>query len=271
MTSQSRPAVAERVIVCTILVAFLPRFAPTAFAQDDQGFRSSNLQVKFGNFKEPGIAEDVRKNVFTFENTSAGRWWSSYLFVDVLRSWSDADANAKEAYGEWYPSISLLKISGRERSQGFLHDVSFTIGLNTGVRSTGPSPFVVLPGITFALNAPGFAFLSVGAFAYIDRGRFQGQPTDCTATTYQITPSWSLPFGVAAARLKLDGFVDFIGKHANCEAQVLTQPRLALDLSGLWQKPGHVFVGVDYLFWHNKYGISGLTDKVLIPVVVWVM
>jgi hypothetical protein len=26
--------------------------------------------------------------------------------------------------------------------------------------------------------------------ASIDRARFQGQPTDCTATTYQITPSW---------------------------------------------------------------------------------
>jgi hypothetical protein len=108
--------VARRVVGCAILVALPLWFAPTTLAQDSQGFSSSNLQAPYGwNFQEPGIAEDVPKNLFTFENTSAGRRWSSYLFVDVLRSWSEADANAKEVYGEWYPSLSLRKISGREQ------------------------------------------------------------------------------------------------------------------------------------------------------------
>ena len=263
--------VAQRAL-CTSLVLLSPQLAIPIRAQEPKGFVISSLNARYGaNFQEPGIAEDVPKNVFTFENTAAGRWWSSYLFVDVLRSWSDADANAKEVYGEWYPSLSLRTLSGREVSRGFIRDVSLTIGLNTGVRSTGPSPFAVLPGATVALNVPGFAFVSVGAFAYIDRGRFQGQPSDCQATTYQITPSWSLPFTVGAAKLKLDGFVDFIGKHANCEAMVLTEPRLTLDLSGLWDKPGHLYAGVDFLYWRNKYGIKDLEDKVLLPVVVWVM
>jgi len=245
--------------------------AQVALAQGSENFSTSDLQVKYGHFQEPGISEDVPKNDFTFENIAAGRWWSSYLFVDVLRSWSDADANAKEAYGEWYPSVSLRSIAGRAPSTGVVRDVKLTVGLNTGVRSTGPSPFVVLPGVTVDLTLPGFAFLSVGAYAYIDRGRFQGQPTDCTATTYQVTPSWSLPFVIGAARLRVDGFVDVIGAHANCAAVVLTQPRLALDLSSLWKRPGRVFVGMDYLYWHNKYGIAGLTDKVPLPVVIWVM
>ena len=259
-------------VVCAALAALFPTITPIAYAQDHSGgFSSSSVKVNYGSYHEPGISEDVPKNDFGFDNTAAGRWWSSYLFVDVLRSWSDADANAKEVYGEWYPSLSLRTLAGKQPSTGVLRDVKFTVGLNTGVRSTGPSPFVVLPGVTFDLKVPGFAFLSVGTFAYIDRGRFQGQPTDCTATTYQITPSWSLPFRVGGARLKLDGFVDFIGAHANCAAVVLTQPRLALDLSAFWEKPGHVFIGLEYLYWHNKYGIAGLTDKVPLPVVVWVM
>ena len=259
-------------VLSTVLILLAPRLAPPAHAQDTQGFMISSLSSRYGaTFQEPGIAEDVPKSAFTFENTAAGRWWSSYLFVDVLRSWSDADANAKEVYGEWYPSLSLRKLSGRDVSRGFVRDVSLTIGLNTGVRSTGPSPFAMLPGATVALNVPGFAFVSVGAFAYIDRGRFQGQPSDCQATTYQITPSWSLPFSVGSAKLKLDGFVDFIGKHANCEAMVLTEPRLTLDLSALWNKPGHLYAGVDWLYWRNKYGIKGLEDNVFLPIVVWVM
>ena len=185
----------------------------------------------------------------------------------VAQGFSSSNVQAK--YG--YPALSLRGVSGKPRSSGFVRDVSIAIGLNTGVRSTGTSPFVVLPGVKFDLNVPAFTFFSLGAYAYVDRGRFEGQPTDCHANTYQITPSWSLPFSVGAAKLKVDGFVDFIGSHANCEAQVLTQPRLALDVSGLWHQPGRVYVAVDYSYWHNKYGISGLQDNVIIPVLVWVI
>jgi len=262
---------AHRAIVCATLIALSSSwFAPGALAQD--GFSISNVNVRYGwTFQEPNIAEDVPKNIFTFENAAAGRWWSSYLFVDVLRSWSEADANAKEVYGEWYPTLSLRALAGKDRSKGVVGDVGLTVGLNTGVRSTGPSPFAVLPGLTFSLNIPGFDFLSVNTLAYIDRGRFQGQPTDCTATTFQITPSWSLPISAGRATLKVNGFVDFTGRHANCEAQILTTPRVMLDLSRYWQRPGRLFVGFDWVYWHNKYGISGLQDNLLLPVVVWVI
>ena len=263
---------AHRVIVCAILTGLCPTFATPALAQDKQSFSVSNINARYGwTFREPVIAEDVPKHILTFENTAAGRWWSSYLFVDVLRSWSEADANAKEVYGEWYPTVSLRALSGRERSKGILGDVGLTVGLNTGVRSTGPSPFVVLPGLTFSLNVPGFDFVSINTLAYIDRGRFQGQPTDCTATAFQVTPSWSLPISAGKTTLKVNGFVDFTTRHANCEAQILTTPRVMLDLSAYWQKPGVLYVGFDWLYWHNKYGISGLKDNIVLPVVVWVL
>ena len=249
------------------LVAF---FTLTASPAPAQGFSSSSVQALYGwNFQEPGVSEDVPKNVVTFENTAAWSWGSSYLFVDVLRSWSEADANAKEVYGEWFPSVSLRSLAGKEPSAGFLRDVSATLGVNTGVRSTGPAPFVVLPGVTFSLNVPGFTFLSVGAFAYVDRGRFQGQPTDCHATTYQVTPAWSLPFALGGARLRFDGFVDVVGKHANCEAMIISQPQLKLDLSGLWDDAGHLYMGIEYDYWHNKYGIAGLEDSVVLPFLLW--
>jgi nucleoside-specific outer membrane channel protein Tsx len=264
--------VLTRLIVCSVCLVLAPVFAPAALAQDPQGFSTARIAARFGaNFTEPGIDEDVPKNIFTFDHSAGGRWWSSYLFVDVIRSWSEADANAKEVYGEWFPTVSLRAISGRERSKGLLRDVGLTLGLNTGVRSTGPSPFAVLPGVTFEFNLPGFTFFSVGTFVYIDRGRFQGQPTDCTATTWQVTPSWAAPFSIGAVDLKTEGFVDFVGRHANCAAWILTYPRLTMDLSKLWQKPGTIYVGVDVGYWRNKYGISGLEDKLLLPVLVWVM
>jgi nucleoside-specific outer membrane channel protein Tsx len=255
-----------------LLVLLGPLTVPAAFAQGGSGFSVSNVQALYGwNFSEPGIDEDVPKNTFTFENTAAGRWWSSYLFVDVLRSWSDADANAKEVYGEWFPTVGLLKVFKGGASAGLLRDVGVTVGLNSGVRSTGPSPFVVLPGATADLGVTAFRFLSVGVYAYIDRGRFEGQPTGCRGTTYQVTPAWSLPMRVGGATLSFDGFVDFIGSHAECEAQVVSQPQLKLDLSALWNKPGQLAVGVEWDYWHNKYGIADLQDSVFLPVFVWTL
>src|SRR4029079_16340043 len=85
---------------------------PPAPNPEPQGFSSSNVQILYGwNFNEPGLSTDVPKNIFTFENTTGWSWGSSDLLVDILRSWSDADANAKEVYGEWYPSVSLRKLS----------------------------------------------------------------------------------------------------------------------------------------------------------------
>ena len=263
---------AGRWTVCALLLISGVLVPLAAHAQDDKTFSISRITVRYGsNFTEPDIDENVPKNIFTFDNTAGGRWWSSYLFVDVLRSWSDADANAKEVYGEWYPSLSLRALAGKERSKGLLRDVGLTVGLNTGVRSTGPSPFAVLPGLTFEFNLPGFAFFSVGTFMYIDRGRFQGQPNDCTGSTWQITPSWSAPFRIGAVNLKTEGFVDFLGRHANCKAWIVTYPRLTMDLSELWDKPGKIYVGIDFGYWRNKYGISGLEDKLVLPVVIWVL
>jgi nucleoside-specific outer membrane channel protein Tsx len=167
--------------------------------------------------------------------------------------------------------MSLLRVAGKKPRTAFVRDVSLTLGLNTGTRSTGPSPFVLLPGATTELNVPGFAFFSVGTFAYIDRGQFQGQPTECHGTTYQVTPSWSLPFSVQRARLRFDGYVDFIGEHAECASEILTMPQLKLDLLGFWGKQNRLYLSVKVVYWHNKYGIQDLQDKVVLPVLIWVL
>jgi nucleoside-specific outer membrane channel protein Tsx len=235
-----------------------------------QTFSASDVQILYGNtFHEPDTSGNVPKNTFTFENSANWGWGSSYLFVDILRSWSDGDENAKEVYGEWYPTFSLRHLFGKSAGTGFFRDVGFTLGLNSGVRTTGTAPFVILPGATLDLKAPGFKFFTLGVFAYIDRGRFDGQPTDCHATTFQITPSWSLPIRAGPVAFSFDGFVDFIGSHANCEAVVMSQPQLKIDLSNFWHHPGRMYAGVEFDYWHNKYGIDGLQDTVWNPIVIF--
>jgi len=256
-----------RLVYLTVLV--LVAACVPARAQSTN-FSISDVQVAYGwSFNEPGILEHVPKSDITFENISGWSWGNSYLFVDVLRSWSEADANAKEVYAEFYPSMSLGKVFGEGPSKTLIRDVGITLGLATGVRSTGPAPFVVLPGITIDLNVPRFRALSIGAYAYIDRGRFEGHLTSCGSTTFQVTPSWSLPFSVGNGVFSFDGFFDVIGKHGECAAQFLTQPALKLDLSRFWHKPGVLQAGARWVYWHGKYGIEGEQDNLVMPVVIW--
>jgi nucleoside-specific outer membrane channel protein Tsx len=103
----------------------------------------------------------------------------------------------------------------------------------------------------------------------VDEGRFQGHRNGCTSTTFQLTPSWSLPFSLAGAGLSFTGFADFIGSHGDCASQVLTQPELRLDISRMWGKPGVLQAGVQWHYWHNKYGVDGVDDSVVMPVLFW--
>lgn len=144
------------------------------------------------------------------------------------------------------------------------------MGFNAGAKSSGAAPLVILPGLTFDLKLPIFQFFSLGAYAYIDRGRFNGQGNGCNTTTYQITPSWSLPFKIRSASFRFDGFVDYIGSHGECAHQIVSQPTIKLDLGNFNGKPDRFYAGVEWGYWRNKYGISGLNQTAPQGVVMWV-
>ncbi len=282
----------NRIAMRSLLLAFA--FAPSVFAVDaavntaapaappgranqqvsTPGFSTWDVQFLYGTtFHEPGIYENIEKNTVTLENSSGWSWGSSYFFIDYLRSNHDEDFST-EFYGEWYPSISLGKIVGLDDlfpRRPLLKDLSVTMGFNAGSKNTGASPFVVLPGFTFDLEIPGFQFFSLGTYAYMDSGRFGRAPNGCNATTYQITPSWSLPFNIGSARFRFDGFIDFIGPHGECSSQIVSQPTLKLDIGGTFgHKPDKLLAGVECGYMKNKYGISELDQTATQAVVMWV-
>jgi nucleoside-specific outer membrane channel protein Tsx len=266
-------ASAAALIVSIVSASSFGQQAPPERAEQapsPQGFSTWDVQLLYGSrFREPGVDQDVPKWTVTLENSSAWSWGSSYFFIDYLRS-DSADQNATEFYGEWYPSASIGRMSGRDLSLGPLRDVSITMGFNAGSKSTGASPLVFLPGLTFDFKIPGFQFFSLGTFAYIDRGRFDGQDNGCNATTYQITPSWSLPFALGPARFRFDGFIDFIGSHGQCASQIVSQPTIKIDLGSFGGKPDRLFAGVEWAYWRNKYGISGFNQTAPQAVLMWV-
>jgi nucleoside-specific outer membrane channel protein Tsx len=234
------------------------------------GFSTWDIQGLYGsNFREPGVG-DVAKWTATLENSSAWSWGSSYFFLDYLHSNSAGYNNATEFYGEWYPSASITRITGKSRRLPFLRDVLVTLGFNAGADTNGAAPLVVLPGLTFDLKVPWFQFFSIGTYAYIDRGRMNGQSNGSNTSTYQITPAWSLPFQIGCARFRFDGFVDFIGAHAQSASQIVSQPTIKLDIGSFSGHPDRLLAGVEWAYWKNKYGISGFNQTTPQFVVMWV-
>lgn len=252
-----------------VAVAFC-LLASEARAQAGDPFTDWNVQLLYGTmFEEVDVEGDVSKGLVTVENAAGWKWGSSYGFVEFLRSYSAADQNATEVYGEWYPSASLRSLAGRGPGEGFVRDVSLTLAANAGVRSTGPQTLVILPGVTADLAVPGFKFFTLGVFAYIDRSKFEGEEFGARGTSIQITPSWSVPFRVGRASLVFDGFADYIGEHGELEYQFLAQPQLKIDASPLWGREGQLFVGVEWQVWRNKYGVAGLDESVPQALILW--
>jgi nucleoside-specific outer membrane channel protein Tsx len=278
MITQLRHIGLKSLIVALALVtnAFAEEAAPPPPERANQGasrqlFSTSDIQFLYGSsFHEPGVEDNVTKRTFTLENSSGWTWGSSYFFIDYLRS-DAADDHATEFYGEWYPSLSIGKVAC-QKFKCPLKDVLLTMGFNAGTKSTGASPLVFLPGVTLDFKLPLFQFFSLGIYAYIDRGRINGLDNGSNDTTYQITPSWSLPFGTGRWRFRFDGFIDFIGEHGESASQIVSQPTIKLDLGNLLKssRPDRLFAGVEWGYWRNKYGIEDLHQSAPQAVVMWV-
>jgi nucleoside-specific outer membrane channel protein Tsx len=219
-------------------------------------------------FHEPFNDKSVTKNTITLQNASGFDWGSSFAFVDYLKS-DAADHNADEFYGEAYLYPSLSKLTATDLKIGVLKDVSLTLGVNVGEKSTGANPQVLLTGLTFNLDIPPFSFFDLGINAYIDRSQFKGQPATCRGDGVQITPAWQLPFHIGRLAMTFEGFIDYTSGYGGCVAHTLAQPQIRVDIGDLFGTPKKLYAGIEYQYWHNKFGIQGLHDEVPQALLVW--
>jgi nucleoside-specific outer membrane channel protein Tsx len=252
-------------LFCLALVGF----SSTALAAD---WRNTELHVLHGDaYREPYNPNDVSKSIVTLQQVAGYQQGRYFFFVDVLQS-NSHDVHATEVYGEAYGSLSLSKLTGIPLQNRWLRDINLTVGLNYGHKSYPDyrvNPRVILAGVTVDFNLPAFSYLNLDILAYADRGRFDGRDNGCHAETYQLTPVWKLPFSLGAAKFSFEGFADVIGKHGDCERQILAQPQLRWDVGHHFDTSDKLYLGVEYQYWHNKFGIEGLRESHPQVLMVW--
>ncbi len=216
---------------------------------------STNVQLMSGSGFRLGASQ---RTTFTVEHANGWDYGSNFLFVDVV----DRPDIGTTFYGEAYPSLSLSKLSGRDLSSGSLSDVAVKAGINAGSEPAG-SPFRAwLGGLAFNFKVPAFTVLQLDVLAYHVEG--------VSSTGVQITPVWDARFNAGPVPLRFRGFLDYISAEGTGASEtVLTHPQLLMDASHFWGKPGQLYLGLEFIYWYNKFGIKGVTESVPQAMLLW--
>lgn len=186
------------------------------------------------------LAPKSEMTIITIEHADGWAYGDNFFFFDITQPFEDGTG----IYGEWHPRLSSSKIFKQDMSFGPVKDVLLASEMNLG-----DNVRIYLYGLGFDLDIPHFAWAKVNVFIR-DDANIEDE------STYQISPSWNLPFTVGNANFEFTGFVDIAGEEGTAKANVLAQPQLLLDLGHFWGNSKSLYAGVEWQYWNKKYGVD---------------
>ncbi|MCH2340548.1 outer membrane protein OmpK [Pseudomonas sp. NPDC047963] len=228
-----------------------------AFADGMLHWQNNSLSYLYGkDFKID--AGEIQQTV-TFEHASGWSWGDMFLFVD--NKWYNglSGEEGHTYYGEFSPRLSLGKLSGQDVSFGPVKDVLLAATYERGESSAGRPNQTYLLGPAVDLDVPGFDRLAINVYYRKPDGttrRASGQ--------WQVTPTWAMTFPVGKSDILFDGFIDWVVNDAGSESSgdfmsknLHINPQIKYDLGkALDGEPGKLYVGIEYDYWSDKYGIE---------------
>ncbi len=223
---------------------------------------STNLQLLYGdNYQSiyfddtgPHSVDDVR-SVITWEHVNGWKYGDNFMFVDITNA-DRTNETPTNFYGEISPRLSFGKMTGTDLNKGLLNDVliTTTAELGEGFRA-------FLYGLAVDLNLPGFSFFQFNYYVRNDVMVLDGPSPNDTGS--QITLVWLVPFSVANTSWAFEGFFDYAFDVDPTEDNIITAPRLLMDVGEFFGEKGAVQAGVEYQIWRNKFGIDGIDEDVV--------
>ncbi|MEY3287912.1 MAG: hypothetical protein RLZZ419_154 [Pseudomonadota bacterium] len=231
-------------------------------------FEWSNSEIQYlhgDGYHMPFNPNLVSLSIITVTHADGWSLGRNFFFMDTYIS-DHGQPGQTGVYGEAYSYLALGKLLGKDLSLGIFKDINATVGVNAGESFDSPQsgPRIFLYGITLDFNLPGFKMFTLDL---LQHDQFE---TVQNGSSWQITPVWIFPFTIAGTKWSLEGFADFIGKkNTNYAHNIITQPQLRLDVGDLWGKSGHFYAGIEYQYWHNKFGIQGLSESLPQALVLW--
>lgn len=176
---------------------------------------------------------DADREVLTFEHAAGTSWGDSFMFFDRLES----DNGDVETYGEFAPRVRFS-----EARFGIFKNFYFAPSIEMGPKTN------YLWGVSTDIDIEAFAFFKLSAF-FKDNG--------AGGNNEQVTLSWGLPLGP----LFYDGFMDYATSVNGGKSQMNLTSQLKYDIAPHFNLENKFYVGFEYVFWNNKFGIDGVDER----------
>ena len=220
--------------IATPSIALSALLATTPIAAE-QYWSDTSLTYLYGDDYEVG---DSDRQVLTLEYVSGYSWGKLFSFADRLES-GNGDT---ETYIEVSPEVYLT-----EYSDSWVSNISATTTAEIGDGFTH-----YLYGLGVAFNAPGFDYLELDAYR---------RNNDGFANNYQLTATWATSFSLGNSRWLYDGFIDYAsGISGVGPANLNFTSQLKLDIAPYLDLKSPLYVGLEYVYWRNKFYIDGVNE-----------
>ncbi|MBL4909174.1 MAG: nucleoside-binding protein [Alteromonadaceae bacterium] len=202
----------------------------------------SDYSVTFlrGNNYEIG---DSNRYVGTIEYASGTTWGDNFMFIDRLVS----DNGDNEIYGEFSPRFKISSVDNDFFKNIY---VATTIEMENFSASSGFSNSFTnyLVGVGTDLKIPHFNYFQLN---------FYRRNNELDKANYQMTLAWGIPLG----SLYYDGFLDYATSTDIAKATLNFTSQLKYDIAPIIGLTSKLYVGIEYVYWQNKFGIDGVDEK----------
>lgn len=198
-------------------------------------FSDNSLSLLRGNDYEVG---DKDRTVFTYEHFSAHTWGDFFMFADRLQS----DNGDRETYIELSPRLTMATFD-----DSFFKSVSVSTTAEIGDGFTH-----TLWGGAVDLNIPGFQHFALN---------FYHRVNEDLANNWQLTPTWAVPFKLGEVEFLYDGFIDWRSAYEDGSAEFNFTSQLKFNAGPLLGMKNKFYLGIEYVYWTNKFGIEGVDER----------
>lgn len=241
-------------------------FSSTVQAGSAQ-WSSTNIQYLYGSsyqsifFNEETSSLDsfdVSASIITLEHVNGWKYGDNFFFIDITNPDRNDSTTPTGYYGEISPRFSFGKMLGKDLKMGMIKDV-----LITTTEEIGQGFHTYLYGLAVDLDIPN---MPVAQINYYIRNEI-GPGTDLGQ---QITLVWLRPFSMGETSWVFEGFFDYAFGMDHAEDNIITGPRLLMDLGKTWGAADALQIGIEYQIWRNKYGLDGIDEDVPQAMLKWI-
>lgn len=241
--------------------------ATSAHAGGTALWSTTNVEYLYSSHYNPIFGTSKERSVVTLEHADGWKYGDNFFFIDVTNADREDDQGARASfYGELSPRLSFGKILGKDLSVGPFSDFLFTSTLEIPQYNGFPgTEQVYLYGLAADFKLPiQFAFLQLNFYRRDNQASAYGDG-------YQATLAWGIPIAAGPVLLSFEGFLDYAFDQKGLEDNIISAPRLLLDVGNFLGKPGCVQVGVEYQIWRNQFGVKDEDEDAAQAMIKWIL